>query len=293
MRDYARLSPGFWIGHTGRLIRERGRDAQVVAVYLLSAPQANMIGLYYLPLPTLCHETGILHKEALKALRSLYEAKFAEYDPASEVVWVYNMARYQIAEQLEANDKRCKGVWRELSAYKHTKFFRPFSDRYRSDFHLPPLENLDQPGSPIEAPSKTLRSQDQEQDQDQEQEQDQKNSGGQVPMLAARPKSEMTWNAYAEAYQKRYGVMPVRNAKINSQCCQLVSRLGAEEAPLVAAFYLHVDMPLYVSARHATSLLVRDCEGLRTQWKTGGCAANGRLPRSMVELIGQHKGEVA
>jgi len=84
-----------------------------------------------------------------------------------------------------------------------------------------------------------------------------------------QPKGEATYRAYAEGYVKRYRVEPVRNAKTNALLCQLIDRLGAEEAPLVAAFYLSVETPLYVNARHPPNLLLRDCESLRTQWKTG------------------------
>lgn len=86
---------------------------------------------------------------------------------------------------------------------------------------------------------------------------------------AEQPKGDAPYKAYAEGYLKRYGIEPVRNSKTNALMCQLIDRLGAEEAPLVAAFYLSVDTPLYVNARHPPNLLVRDCESLRTQWKTG------------------------
>lgn len=95
-------------------------------------------------------------------------------------------------------------------------------------------------------------------------------SCGQVRTLpAATPKSSAVWEAYAGAYAGRYGVAPVRNAKTNAQLCQLVDRLGAEEAPQVAAYYLSHNKPLYVSSRHPVNLLVQDAEGLRTQWATG------------------------
>ncbi|WHZ27611.1 MAG: hypothetical protein OJF51_002408 [Nitrospira sp.] len=84
-----------------------------------------------------------------------------------------------------------------------------------------------------------------------------------------QPKGEATYRAYADGYVKRYRVEPVRNAKTNALLCQLVDRLGAEEAPLVAAFYVSLNAPLYVKAGHPPNLLVRDCESLRTQLKTG------------------------
>jgi hypothetical protein len=78
-----------------------------------------------------------------------------------------------------------------------------------------------------------------------------------------------TWDAYRASYRHRYSVDPVRNTAVNSQLKKLVDRLGSEEAPLVAAFYCTHNKPLYVSARHATNLLLRDAEGLRTEWATG------------------------
>lgn len=86
---------------------------------------------------------------------------------------------------------------------------------------------------------------------------------------AKEPKGEETYRAYAEGYVKQYRVEPVRNAKANALLCQLVDRLGAKEAPPVAAFYVSLTTPLYVKAGHPLNLLVRDCESLRTQWKTG------------------------
>lgn len=263
MRDYSIIKPQFWTGKTGRDLRNLGRDAQLLALYLQSCPAANMIGMYYLPLPTICHETGLSPKGTLKALQCLSEAEFAEYDAVSEVIWVLNMAKYQVAEQLDLKDKRCKGVWRQLTTYKTTKFFRPFYVRYQANFHLPTTELLGSPGCPSKAPSKPLGSQDQEQDQEQKQ---LRKRGGRTATL---PLSQPTWNAYSEAYEKRHGVAPVRNKKTNALLCQLVERLGAAEAPLVAEFYLRVDTPLYVTARHPPNLLLRDCESLRTQWKAG------------------------
>lgn len=85
----------------------------------------------------------------------------------------------------------------------------------------------------------------------------------------AGPTSVETWQAYADAYRVRYGVQPVRNARVNAQLSQLVHRLGAEEAPGVARFYVAHRNALYVNAKHCTDLLLRDAEKLRTEWVTG------------------------
>jgi uncharacterized protein YdaU (DUF1376 family) len=77
------------------------------------------------------------------------------------------------------------------------------------------------------------------------------------------------WNAYSGAYRERYNVEPVRNRTVNGQIAQLVSRLGIEAAPAVASFYVHHNFMHYVRAKHPVSLLLRDAEGLHTEWLSG------------------------
>jgi hypothetical protein len=90
-----------------------------------------------------------------------------------------------------------------------------------------------------------------------------------IEPLKAEISTSACWSSYGSAYKKRYGVEPVRNAKVNSLLKQFVQRIGMDESPEVAAFYVGHDRAIYVQARHDVSLMVRDCEGLRTQWATG------------------------
>lgn len=90
-----------------------------------------------------------------------------------------------------------------------------------------------------------------------------------LPRVPALVRSAAIWEAYATSYRLRYGVLPVRHAGVNMMLCKVLDKLGAEEAPLVAAFYLTHNKAFYVQARHPTTLLLRDAEGLRTEWATG------------------------
>lgn len=94
-------------------------------------------------------------------------------------------------------------------------------------------------------------------------------SPGSAKAADATAPNTKTWAAYANAYQTRYRVQPVRNAKVNAQISNLVKRLGADEAPQVAGFYLTHNKAIYISSKHSVDLLLRDCEGLRTEWATG------------------------
>ncbi|MDX5300157.1 MAG: hypothetical protein LPK85_14540 [Gammaproteobacteria bacterium] len=78
-----------------------------------------------------------------------------------------------------------------------------------------------------------------------------------------------TWANYAVAYRKRYGVWPVWNAKTGGQVGMLVKRLGADEAPRVAAWYLSVNDARVVQACHAIGHLLSAAEAYRTQYLTG------------------------
>jgi len=77
-----------------------------------------------------------------------------------------------------------------------------------------------------------------------------------------------TWSAYSDAYFNRYGTEPVRNAKVNSCVKQLVSRLGAEESPLVAAYFVLHNDAFYVKKGHDFSILLADAEKVRMEWAT-------------------------
>lgn len=100
---------------------------------------------------------------------------------------------------------------------------------------------------------------------------------------ARQGRSLATWESYRSAYRTRYGVDPVRNRKTNSLLCQVVDKLGEEEAPKVAKFYLTRNKPSYVSSKHAPDLLSRDAEGLRTEWATG--VTEIERPRSVAEML--------
>jgi hypothetical protein len=84
-----------------------------------------------------------------------------------------------------------------------------------------------------------------------------------------KSKGSIVWDAYSDAYLRRYSVAPTRNAKTNALCKQLVDRLGADEAPSVAEYYLTSRNAFYVARGHSLVNLVADAEKLRTEWATG------------------------
>lgn len=148
MRDYAKLAPSFWTGETGMKLRALGRDEQLLAVFLISAPCANMIGLYHLPLPTIAHYLGWDIDGVRSALERLCALGFCTYDGEREVIYIPRMAWHQIGEQLRPSDKMAALVRRTWEAYRKAPAARSFHERYHDAYHLPPLDS-----APIEASS--------------------------------------------------------------------------------------------------------------------------------------------
>jgi hypothetical protein len=147
MREYGKIGPKFWIGETGKKLKAAGPIAQVTAMYLLTSPHANMLGLFYQPVLYLAHETGLGMEGASEGLRSCIEAGFCDYDPATEMVWVYEMAKYQVGESLTAADKRSVGVQNEYNALPVNPFLSGFYDRYGAVFHMSKKRVSDVPSS--------------------------------------------------------------------------------------------------------------------------------------------------
>ncbi|HDD9398988.1 TPA: DNA-binding protein [Escherichia coli] len=169
MRDYAKVSPRFWLGETGRVLRKAGAEAQVVAFYLMTSPHANMLGLYYLPVLYLAHETGLGLEGASKGLEIAVEAGFCSYDHDSEMVWVHEMAAWQIGETLKPGDNRCAGVRNEYASLPENAFLSAFYNRYKADFHLNVRRNNSRNSArSLEGALKGLRSHEQEKEQEQD-----------------------------------------------------------------------------------------------------------------------------
>lgn len=150
----------------------------------MTSPHANMLGLYYLPILYIAHETGLGLEGASKGLKSTIEAGFCSYDEDTEMVWVHEMAAYQVGKALKPGDNRCAGVRSEYASLTENPFLSLFYERYKDDFHL----NVKRESCPTpEGASKGLRSQDQEQDQEQEQDKDLSGHGSATPQMVDPP----------------------------------------------------------------------------------------------------------
>lgn len=194
MRKYSSITPKFWIGKTGRKLRG-DISAKLVAAYLLSCPNNDMTGVFYCPLCQISAETGLPLeapsvplpspfqgplKDIREALETLQREDFAIYDYESEYVFVKKMALFQIAPELKPIDKRVTGIKTAIESmpenFKHL-FIKEYNECFNLGFKDIPAPDFKEFcsqtqdenktfASPLEAPSKALRSQEQEQEQE-------------------------------------------------------------------------------------------------------------------------------
>lgn len=203
MRDYGKVSPKFWIGPTGKALRKHGLEAQLVALYLLTSPHANMLGLYYLPKAFIAHETGLGFEGASKGLQGCINAGFCCYDDESEMVWVMEMARFQIADKLQGKDLRIKGVQNEYESLPANPYLGRFYAMYAKAFCM--SSNRDQ-GSLFEAPLEPLASQEQEQEQEKEEPKPSSSAGADGDEFGEpEPEKAKPFDHFWAAYPRRVG----------------------------------------------------------------------------------------
>lgn len=135
MRTYAQIRPTFWTRGSGKKLRGNP-VAQVLALYLMTAPSSNMVGLYYLPMTTICHETGLTEEQVREVLPLLSEIVF--YDHEEGLAWLPEGASYQLGEALAEKDKRKPAILRDLDAFGEHDYVVAFWERYGVSYNLPP-----------------------------------------------------------------------------------------------------------------------------------------------------------
>lgn len=159
MRDYGRISPEFWTGITGRELRGC-KDAQIVGLYIITAPAANMIGVFNCPLWLIAADTGLSPDDVNIGMARLIKANFLTYSKKHELMWVHEMARFQIAPSLAPTDKRVIGIRRYVEKIQDPSIKTRFFKKYQAAFHLiaSPLQAPSKPlqASPLQAPPKPL-----------------------------------------------------------------------------------------------------------------------------------------
>jgi len=125
-----------WTGSTGKALRDAGGAVQRMAMYLITGPSRNMIGLYHLPIVVATSDLALQPGQALALLRQCQELGFCLYDTAWEHVFVIEMAKWQLGPALKPRDNRVKAVLRILESMQASPFYPAFLEKYSDAYHL-------------------------------------------------------------------------------------------------------------------------------------------------------------
>lgn len=279
MRDYGRVYSAFWQSPEMRAMPE---DARTLALYLLTTPHGNLIGCFRLPEAYAADDLQWPFERVREGFRNLSANGFATVDEATKWLRVAKYLKWNAFENPnvakaahKAFDQVPDGALKSLLAKDLLEYgahlSEPFAKGCRTvceGFRKPEPEP--EPFQSLSTTTTTTRTR--------------KPSarGKSVSAGASLPAAPTAsvWACYASAYEEKYGATPVRNAQVNGQLAQLVARLGADDAPQVAGWFLGHRNGLYVAAMHPTNLLLRDCEKLRTEWATGR-----QVTRAQAQLV--------
>lgn len=137
---YGVLYPEYWDGETGRAIqRAGGAAATLLGAFLMSNRRANMIGLYRLPVEEI--RLPLTRPRIMSAFAVLEEQFYAQYDQASEFVWVREMARIRVglknkSAKLTTDDNRVAHINRLYADLPDNPFLSSFYERYAKVLHI-------------------------------------------------------------------------------------------------------------------------------------------------------------
>lgn len=128
----------FWTGETGRNIKLCGKDAQLLALHLLTNPSANNIGLYYFSIEQAVRTMALTYAEAVSAMAFLVEINFCSYNDESGMVFVKNMVNYQYGFNLGITDNRVRGIHNQVRQYPANEpLVKEFLSLYSLNLHFP------------------------------------------------------------------------------------------------------------------------------------------------------------
>lgn len=272
MRDYGRVYSSFWQSPEMRALPE---DPRTLALYLLTCPHANLIGCFRLSEAYAADDLQWSSERVSEGFAKLCSIGFMTRDEGTKWVLIHKYLKWNSFENAnvakaaqKAFDLVPAGDLKPLMAKALLEFgahlSEPFAEGLQTlveSFANPepePIQSLNQnqsqTGTISDAPPAGATS---------------NRKPKATPKAKDTPPTVETWEHYADAYERRYGVAPVRNAKGNGQIAQFVGRLGADDAPHVAEFYVGHQRRFYVESGHSVDLLLKDAEKLRTEWATG------------------------
>lgn len=136
VRTFANVRPSAWLeSPLTSILEQHGPRTLLVAVYLQTAPESHMSGVYMMPASQLSRHLRLTTKQAETELQKLIDCRFIQYDWDTELVWVVDMAKDQVGQgrRLNPRDNKTKNVVRYLRGLPSTPLVDAFLERYPLD----------------------------------------------------------------------------------------------------------------------------------------------------------------
>lgn len=136
-KPFTKLYSDFWINPDNAELMQLGIDAKLMAIYLQGNPHHNMLGVYYLPILYAASDLKQSIKKIQSALKKLCELSYCKYDEKAQYIWVCNVAREQLGEDVDAKDNRIKtiqAIWDSLPI--KIEFLPEVYNKYHNAFNL-------------------------------------------------------------------------------------------------------------------------------------------------------------
>ena len=119
---YYRITPRFWLDPDIR--NEWTEDMRLLALYLLTSPHRNMVGLFHCPPSYAINDLQWNEKRFRNGFEALLKASFIQYDEASQVILIPNAIRYDPP----SNDNQVTGSLNALASVPETFLLLSLAD---------------------------------------------------------------------------------------------------------------------------------------------------------------------
>lgn len=277
MRDYGRVYSSFWQSPEARSYSESGR---LLALYLLTSPHANLIGCFRLPDAYAADDLQWSTERVREGFTELSAKGFLTREDSANWVFIHKYLKWNEFENGNVAIAASK-AFDQVPSIPLKLLLAAALLEFGLHLKEPFVNHLGTLLQPFANPEPILNPTHPE-----------PNHFGTPPVgdvppaqkikKPRKPRADVdvspgvkTWEAYSTAYEGKYHCKPVRNAKVNAQLAQFASRLGTEDAPSVAQFFLgHKDI-FYTRSMHTVDLMLRDAEKLHTEWATGRGTGGG------------------
>jgi hypothetical protein len=110
---YYRITPRFWQDSDVR--NEWTEDMRMLALYLMTSPHRNMVGLYYCPLSYMANDLQWSLKKVNISIDSLQVSDFVRYDASAQVAFLVNGLKHDSP----SNPQQVKGAVKVHSALRY------------------------------------------------------------------------------------------------------------------------------------------------------------------------------